>query len=360
MRPKQVLTLLKQAATSWSDDRASSMGAAISYYSMFSIAPLLVIIIAVAGLFFGADVVQGAILGQLADLMGEDAAKAVGEMLQHANEPKTGTLATLISTAVLLVGASTVFNELQQSLDSIWRVPERVKQSGIWTLIRSRLLTFGMVLAMAFLMIISLVMSTALATLGKWWGPVFGEWEAVAHIFDLLVSFALLTLVFAVIYKFMPRASIRWHDVWIGAAVTSLLFTLGKFLIGLYLGKSDVASSFGAFGSLALMMIWVYYSGQIFLFGAEFTWVYANKFGSRQAHQQPQPTAQPSPVLQPVPALRVAPAANQALPLPAKQAPPPSAVRRHMPEIAVTGALLFGALLAKLAPKGFSFLKQKL
>jgi membrane protein len=217
-----------------------------------------------------------------------------------------------------------------------------------------------MVLAMAFLMTISLLMSTALATLGKWWGPMFGSLETVAHVFDLAVSFGLLTLVFGVIYKFMPRASIRWHDVWIGAAVTSLLFTVGKFLIGLYLGKSSVASSFGVFGSLALLMVWVYYSAQIFLYGAEFTWVYANQFGSRRTQQKPAAGAQPSPVLQPVPPLIVAPAANQALPLPARRTRPAGALRRHFPEIAFTGALLFGALLGKLAPKGVSFLKAKL
>jgi membrane protein len=326
---------------------------------MFSIAPLLVIVIAVAGLFFGADAVQGAILAQLADLMGEDAAKAVGEMLQHANQPKTGTLATVISTAVLLLGASTVFNELQQSLDSIWRVPERVKESGIWKLLRSRLLTFGMVLAMAFLMTISLLMSTALSTLGKWWGPMFGSWEAVAHAFDLVVSFGLLTVVFAVIYKFMPRATIRWHDVWIGAAVTSLLFTVGKFLIGLYLGKSNVASSFGVFGSLALLMVWVYYSAQIFLYGAEFTWVYANKFGSRKENAGTEKEPEAAKV-RPVPPLVVAPAANQPLAIPPRQPGRASLVRRHMPELAVTGALLFGAILGKLAPKGWHSLKAKL
>jgi membrane protein len=306
MPPKQALNLLKEAGASWSNDRASSMGAAISYYSMFSIAPLLVIVIAVAGLFFGAQAVQSAVLAQLADLMGEDAAKAVGEMLQHANQPKTGALATVVSTAVLLVGASTVFNELQSALDSIWRVPERAQENGLWKLVRSRLLTFGMVLAMAFLMTISLLMSAALSTLGKWWGPFFGSWEAVAHAFDLAVSFGVLTVVFAVIYKFMPRAHIRWHDVWIGAADTSLLFTIGKFLIGLYLGKSNVASSFGVFGSLALLMVWVYYSAQIFLYGAEFTWVYANKFGSRRTQKQPEeakPASVPStaPSLVPIP-----------------------------------------------------------
>jgi membrane protein len=353
MRPKEALSLLKEAASRWSDDRASSMGAAISYYSMFSIAPLLVIVIAVAGLFFGADAVQGAILAQLSDLMGPDAAKAVGEMLQHANQPKTGALAAAVSTAVLLLGASTVFSELQAALDSIWRVPELAKESGLWKFIRSRLLTFGMVLAMAFLMTVSLLMSAALSTLAKWWGPFFGSWELLAHAFDLAVSFGLLTLVFGMIYKFMPRAHIRWHDVWIGAAVTALLFTIGKFLIGLYIGKSSIASSFGVFGSLALLMVWVYYSAQIFLYGAEFTWVYANKFGSRRAEKAEERKPASAPSIAPIPPI-------SPIPVPLARGKPASAMARHLPEIAVTGALLLGALLGKAAPRGWRSLRAKL
>src|SRR4051812_35027195 len=360
LRPRQIFGLLKQTAGSWSDDRAPSMGAAISYYSLFSMAPLLVIIIAVAGLFFGAEQVQGAIFAQLSDLMGEAAANAVGEMLKHAQQPKTGGIAAGLSILALLVGASTVLAELQGALDVIWRVPLKNKENSLWKFLRARLITFSMVLAMAFLMIISLVLSAVVSALGKWWTPMLGGWQAIAHLLDLAVSLGLLTVAFAVIYKLLPRAHVRWHDVWIGAGVTSLLFTIGKVLIGLYLGKSSVASSFGVFGSLALMMLWIYYSAQIFLFGAEFTWVYASKFGSRRTMRQAEAGAPSSPIARPVPAMVVAPAANQALPLPAKQAAPASAVRRHLPEIAVTGALLFGALLAKLAPKGFSFLKEKL
>jgi membrane protein len=307
-RLKQLWSLIQEAGASWSNDRAPSMGAAISYYSVFSLAPLLVIVITVAGLFFGADAVRGAVFGQLADLMGEEAAKAIGEMLQHANRPDQGGIAAVVSTVVLFIGATTVLAELQSALDIIWRAPSKPKGSGLWTWIRSRLLTFGLVLALAFLLVVSLVMSAALAALGKWWGPLFGGSEGVVHAVDMLVSFGLLTVVFAVIYKLMPRASIRWHDVWIGAAVTSILFTIGKILIGLYLGKSSVASGFGAFGSLAIVLLWVYYSAQIFLFGAEFTWVYANKFGSRrkelaQAAAAPA-AAKPAPVA--VPAMRPA------------------------------------------------------
>jgi membrane protein len=282
MNVKQAWALTKQSISSWSDDFAPSMGAALSYYTLFSIAPLLVIVIAVAGLLFGADAVRGAIFAQLQALMGEDGAKAIQEMLNTANQPSTGGIATTASIVGLLIGATTVFNELQDDLDRIWRAPARVKSSGIWTLLRTRLLSFGMILGVAFLLTVSLVTSAAVATMGKWWGTWFGGWEILAHVLDIVVNFGLLTLVFAMIYKLIPRVHVSWRDVWTGAAVTALLFTLGKFLIGLYLGKSDMASGFGAAGSMVLVMVWVYYSSQIFLFGAEFTWVYANMYGSRR------------------------------------------------------------------------------
>ncbi len=362
MRLKQAFALLKQAAASWSEDRAPSMGAAISYYSLFSMAPLLVIIIAVAGLFFGADAVQGALFGQISDLMGEDAARAVDEMLKHAQEPKTGGVATVVSVLVLLFGASTVLAELQGALDVVWRVPVREKESGLWRWLRTRLLTFGMVLAMAFLMVVSLVLSAVVATLGKWWGPMFGAWEAVAHAADLVVSLGLLTVVFAAIYKFMPRAHIRWRDVWIGAGVTSLLFTIGKILIGLYLGKSDIASSFGMFGSVAIMMVWIYYSAQIFLLGAEFTWVYANEYGSRRDEAQEKPklvqhSAPGVPEVQIHAAFVNTEAANAPL---IGYEDGKTGLRRHLPELAVSAAFIAGALLGKAAPAGLRlFLKKR-
>jgi membrane protein len=349
MKPKQIWNLVKEGASHWSNDRAPSMGAALSYYSMFSIAPLLVIVISVAGLFFGADAVQGAVFGQLSDLMGEDAAKAVDEMLKNANRPETGGVAAIVSVLVLLFGASTVLAEMQASLDTIFRVPERVKENGLWKWIRSRLLTFGMVLALAFLMLISLVLSAAVSTLGKWWGPVFEGWEWVAHALDIAVSFGLLTAVFAMIYKFMPRAALKWHDVWVGAAITALLFTIGKFLIGLYLGKSSVASGFGAFGSLALVMVWVYYSAQIFLLGAEITWVYANKHGSRQNENvAPKPAVAEPEAARPADDIQIAPSAND--PMIAPQARPSrSALKRHLPELALSGAFVLGAMLGRYA-----------
>ena len=282
MNIKQAWALTKESLGAWSNDYAPSMGAALSYYTLFSIAPLLIIVISIAGLFFGVDAVRSVIFDQLHALMGEEGAEAVQDMLATASEPSTGGIATLVSIAGLLIGATTAFNEIQNDLDRIWRAPALQEASGIWNLLRSRLLSFGMILGVAFLLTVSLVTSAALSMLGKWWDGWLGGWEAFAHVLDIVVNLGLLTVVFALIYKMIPRVKVSWHDVWIGAAVTAVLFTIGKVAIGLYLGKSDVTSSFGTAGSLVIVMIWVYYASQIFLLGAEFTRVYADKFGSRQ------------------------------------------------------------------------------
>jgi membrane protein len=282
-RPKRSLAtwwaLVKTAVSSWVDDYAPSMGAALSYYTVFSLAPLLLIVVSVAGLVFGQDAVRGALFEQLQGLMGEDAAKAVQGLLASVNKPSHGIVATALGIAVLVFGATTVFGELQDALDRIWRAPAR-KKGGLWALLRARLLSFGMILGLSFLLMVSLVLGAAIAALGKWWGPAFGGWETLLQIVNLVVGFGLTTAVFAMIYKMMPRVHVQWHDVWLGAVVTALLFTIGKFLIGLYIGKSGVASGFGAAGSLVVVFIWVYYSAQIFLLGAEFTWVYAKTLGS--------------------------------------------------------------------------------
>ena len=319
--------LLKQAGVAWWNDQAPSKGAALSYYSLFSIAPLLFIVITVAGLIHGPDAVRGVVFGQLADLMGEKGAEAVREMLANVSQPDTGRWAALVSTALLVFGATSVFGQLQTALDTIWEVPEQAKaekHNALWTFVKGRLLSLGLVLALAFLIVVSLVLTAAVSALGKWWGPAFGEWETVAQAVNLVVSFGMLVVVFAAIYKFMPRARIEWRDVWVGAAVTVALFTVGKFLIGLYLGKSDVAGSFGAFGSLVIVMVWVYYSAQIFLLGAEFTWVYAHHSGSRQEASR-------------------SPAVTQPPPVPA--APAASSERRRVPAAAVALAFLGGAAL---------------
>jgi membrane protein len=264
------------AANAWMDDYAPSMGAALSYYTLFSLAPLLVLIIAIAGMVFGHDAAQGAIIAQLQGIMGEEGATAVQGLLQAAREPSTGIVASIVGGFLLLLGATAIFAELQTDLDRIWEVPEKQKPSGLWGWLRSRVLSFGLVLGLAFMLMLSLVVSAALAATSEWLGGGGAAESVLASVLNFAVSLALFTVLFAMIYKIMPTAKISWHDVWMGAAVTALLFNVGKTLIGVYLAKSDVASGFGAAGSFVILVAWFYYSAQIFLFGAEYTWVYAN------------------------------------------------------------------------------------
>ena len=284
---KEIWVLIKTAFTSWNDDYAQSMGAALAYYSLFSIAPLLIIVISIAGLVFGEEAARGEIAGPLMSLMGVQSALAVQSLLESVNEPAQGIMATLIGLVLLLVGATTVFGELQDSLDRIWRAPARVG-GGLWNLIRARLLSFGMILGIGFLLMVSLVFSAALSAVTNWWGPVFADWEMVASCVNFIFSFVMVTGMFAMIYKIMPRVHVRWDEVWIGAAITAVLFTIGKFVIGFYIGSSGVASTFGTAGSLVALLVWVYYSAQIFLMGAEFTWAYSHIFGSRKNKRTPQ------------------------------------------------------------------------
>jgi membrane protein len=280
MTLRNMFDLCRKAVLAWVDDYAPSMGAAISYYTIFSLAPLLVIVIAIAGALFGRDAAQAQTVAQISALVGPEGAQAVEALLRSASEPERGLVAGAISVLVLLVGATTVFAELQSSLDRIWHVPEKEKPSGVWAVLKARLLSFGLILGLAFLLMVSLVVSTGLAAFGNWYGGLLPGWEAVLQVVNVLVSIGIITLLFALIFKLMPTADIAWRDVWIGALVTAVLFELGKFLIGLYLGKSGVNESFAAAGSLVLLVAWVYYAAQIFLLGAEFTKVYADAHGS--------------------------------------------------------------------------------
>ena len=286
-------SLIKESFSAWMDDDAPSMGAALAYYTLFSIAPLLLIVITTAGLFFGEEAVRGEIFGQLRGLMGDEGAKAIEALLASVSKPEEGALGTIVGAIFLLIGATTVFNELQNAFDRIWQAPAGKQSGGAWSLIRSRLLSFGLILGIGFLMMVSLVFSAVMAAMGKWWGPLFSRLELLAGGVNFVLSFVLATVVFAMLYKFMPRVRMSWHDVWAGAAVTAMLFALGKFLIGMYIGKSAISSGFGAAGSLVVVLVWVYYSAQIFLLGAEFTKVFSHTRGSRISMAAPAPDEMP-------------------------------------------------------------------
>jgi membrane protein len=276
---RSVAALARDTVAAWIDDYAPSMGAALAYYTMFSIAPLLLIVIAVAGLVFGEQAARGEIVGQLRMLIGPEGAAAIESLLVSVNDDAGGVVATLSGMAMLLLGATTVFAELQGAMDRIWRSP-RPPRSGLWAFLLTRLLSLGLILGIGFLLIVSLVASAALAAFGRWWAPLFGDARMVVSVLDFGLSFAFVTTGFAMIYKWMPRVQLRWSDVWIGAVVTALLFTIGKSLIGTYLGNSGISSAFGAAGSLVAVVAWVYYSAQVFLLGVEFTQLYARRHGS--------------------------------------------------------------------------------
>ncbi len=274
--------LLKCTYEEWSEDRVPRHAAALAYYTSFSLAPLLVVLIAIAGFVFGAEAVRGQLDTQIRGLLGEDGARAVQDMVQNASaHPSSGTIATIFSIGALLFGATGVFGELQDSLNTIWDVKPKPGR-GLRGLLQDRLLSFGMVLAMAFLLTVSLVVSALLAALGGLVGNHLGM-EALWHGVDLVVSVATLSVLFGAMFKFLPDIEIAWRDVWVGAVTTSVLFTIGKMLLGLYLGRTSTLSVYGAAGSLLVLLIWVYYSAQIFFFGAELTQVYAHRSGVRIA-----------------------------------------------------------------------------
>ena len=271
----------KTAVTKWLSDYAPSMGAALAYYTVFSIAPLLVIVIAIGALVFSQDVAQNAIMDQARNLIGDNGAKAIESMLASAQKPKQGTIASVLGILALVIGATSVLAELEANLNRIWGV-EAAKLSGLWHFIRARLLSLGMILAVGFLLVVSLVMSAAIAALGKYWGGWIGGADILLEAVNFVVAVGVSTALFALIYKYMPRATVLWRDVWVGALVTSLLFSVGKLLIGIYLGKAGIESAYGAAGALVILLVWVYYSAQIFLLGAEFTKVYADRHTSSQ------------------------------------------------------------------------------
>lgn len=281
--PKHLLQLALDAVKAWSADYAPSMGAAISYYTIFSLAPLLVIVIAIAGAVFGRDAVTGAIVAQLGGLIGEQGASLIQNIVASATKSGQGLVAGLISVIVLIMGATSVFTELQSALDRIWHIPPSEKPQGVWALLRARILSFGLILGLGFLLMVSLAVSAAIAAFAKFTVGILPGYEVLLQLLNTVVSLGIFTLLFAMIFKLMPSTNIAWRDVWVGAFTTAVLFEVGKVLIGLYLGKSSMAHAFAAAGSVVVLLAWVYYAAQIFLLGAEFTKVFADDHGSRSA-----------------------------------------------------------------------------
>lgn len=270
--------VLRDAADGWLGHQASRTGAALAFYTVFSLAPVLTLSIAIAGFFFGEAAARGEVVGQIAGLIGRDGAQAIQTALEHAGRSGSGFIATVVGLVTLIIGATTALAELKSGLDQTWNVPLERRQ-GFWYVIRTRLLSVGLILALGFLMLVSLVISAALAALARIWGR-----EQVLHLLlgwiNFVFAFALVAALFATIYKVLPSVRIAWRDVTIGSLVTAFLFSAGKYAIGAYIGNSGLASAYGAAGSVILVLLWVYYSAQILLFGAEFTRAYAHRFGS--------------------------------------------------------------------------------
>jgi membrane protein len=275
-----VLALLKDTGKDWLDDNAPRLAASLALYTLMSIAPLLIFAVSVAGLVFGEEAARGQIAIQLAGLLGEKGAVAVQEILAHAKTPSSGVVGTVVGLAFALFGASGVFGELQGTMNAIWDVDSRPGR-GVRGFLRDRFFSFTLVLGVAFLLLVSLVVSAALSAAGAYFSEALPGGSTLWQGLNFLISLGVTSLLFALIYKVVPDVTIRWRDVWVGAIATAVLFTLGKLAIGLYVGRSTVASPFGAAGSVVALVIWVYYSAQILFFGAELTQVYAKRHGAR-------------------------------------------------------------------------------
>ena len=284
-----VFGMFKEAATDWIEDKATQQAAALTFYAVLSIAPLLVISLAVASLVFDEKAARTEMVDEMGGLIGSEGEEAVEAMLDSADKPKQGTVATVLGVITLLFGASGVFGQLQESLNTIWEVKPK-PGGGIWQLIRSRFLSMAMVLGTGFLLLVSLVLTSAISGMGTYLKHQFPGMESVWHIVNFIVTIAVVTVLFALIFKFLPDAKIAWSDVWVGALLTAVLFAVGKLLIGLYLGKASIGSAYGAAGSLVVLLVWIYYSSLILFFGAELTQVYAKRFGS---HIVPKEGAEP-------------------------------------------------------------------
>jgi membrane protein len=275
-----VWTVAKEAAGNWSSHKDARQGAALAYYSVFSLGPIIVIAIAVAGFFFGHDAVSGQVASSIKGMMGDTGAKAVEAMLADAGRPRKGLVATLLGLGALLFAAIGVVVQLKDALNTVWEVEETFG-SGIWHFLRNYVVSLAAVLALGFLLMVSLLVTTALAALGN----IVGGEHGVLHFVSVLVSFLVIALLFAMMFKWLPDAAIDWYDVWLGALLTAALFEIGKFAIGFYIGKQGLESTYGAAASIVVVLIWVYYSSQIILMGAEFARAFANQHGSKKGRK---------------------------------------------------------------------------
>lgn len=283
MNPTAILGLLRETITEWQADKASRLAAALAYYTVFSLAPLLIIAVATAGTIFGQEAAKGEIVEQIEGLVGSDSARVIETAISNANQPDVSNIASIISIIVLLFGASGVFTQLQDSLNTVWNVQPKPGRSmkGIIGLVLKRILSFSLVLGIGFLLVVSLILSAALLALSNYQSSLLPDLNFLWQIFNFVLSFGIVTLLFALMYKFLPDVKIAWSNVWIGAIITSLLFAIGKFLLGFYLGRGSFGSTYGAAASLVVLLAWVYYSAQILFLGAELTLVYARRHGSK-------------------------------------------------------------------------------
>ncbi len=289
LRWPQLVQLVKSTFTAWSDDNIPRLGASLAYYTALSLAPLVVVVLGVAGLAFGKQAVQGELIWEIQSTVGTDGAAFIQQLIQSASHAQSGIIATMLAVIALFFGATTAIVELTDALNTIWHVPANQASGwkGMMRFMRLRFVSFAMVLGVGFLLLVSLLVSVWLAAIGRFFGEILPIPELALHALNLLLSFAVITILFGMIYKILPDVRLEWGDVAIGAAVTSLLFSLGKLLLGLYLGKSTLGSTYGAAGSFVIVLVWVYYSAQIFFLGAEFTRMYALQFGSHPGNRQP-------------------------------------------------------------------------
>lgn len=272
--PKRLFT---ETLSEWNSDNVPRLSASLAFYTLLSLAPILVIVVAVGAFVYGRQAAEGQLIWEIQDVVGAERASAVQSLIQSAYKPGTGLIATVLGLFTLALAASSVLVELRDALNTIWHVPPAANVTGlagVYALVKERFYSFGLVLAAGFLLLVSLVLNTLIAAIGKFFRALLPTSESVLQAAGFLVSFVVITLLFAVIYKILPDVPLRWRDVFVGASATSFLFTIGKQLIALYLGKTSFASAYGAAGSLALVLVWVYYSAQVFFLGAEFTKVY--------------------------------------------------------------------------------------